>query len=106
MGADIVYVSEIDIEAAYEQRNIDLALVRRLCDTLAQGAALAVVPYASPGEIARWEKLGFEMATPGLNEGYVCLRLANRTARVDDPDNHGHFKVLPNPSPEQEDMHH
>lgn len=106
VGADILYVSEIDIEAAYKHRNIDLAVVRRLCDTLGQGAALAVVPYASPQEIAHWERLGFEVATPGANEGYVCLRLANRTARVNDPDKRGHFKVLPNPSPDQDDTHH
>jgi hypothetical protein len=106
VGADIMYVSEIGIEPAYEDRNIDLAVVRRLCDTLGQGAALAVVPYTAPEEIRHWERLGFEMATPGVNEGYVCLRLANRTARVDDRDEHGHFKVLPNPSPEQEETHH
>lgn len=105
-GADLLYVSEIDIEPAYEQRNIDLAVVRRLCDTLGQGAALTVVPYASPQEIAHWERLGCEVATPNASEGYVFLRLANRTARVDDPDKRGHFKVLPNPSPDQEETHH
>jgi len=105
-GADLIYVSEIDIEPAYEQRNIDLAVVRRLCDTLGQGAALAVIPYTSPQEIAHWERLGCEVATPGAGEGYVCLRLTNRTARVDDPDKRGHFKVLPNPSPELEETHH
>lgn len=105
-GADVLYVSEIDIDAAYEHRNIDLAVVRRLCDKLGQGAALTVVPYASSLEIAHWQQLGFQVATPNSDEGYLYLRLTNRTARVNDPDKHGHFKVFSNPSPEQDETHH
>lgn len=99
-SADVLYVSEIDLEPAYEHRNIDLALLRRLCDTICHGSALAVVDYTSQHDIAHWERLGFEVATPGADEGYLFLRLTHRTARIDDPDKPVHFKVLPNASPE------
>lgn len=105
-STDVLFVSEFELEPGYDDRNIDLAVMRRLCDTLGQGAALAVVPYASKGEIEHWVRMGFEVATPVEREGYLCLRLSHRTARVHDPDKPGHFKVLPNPSPDHEKTHH
>ena len=105
-GSDVLYVADIDIRPPYQAWNIDFAVVRRLCDSLGQGAALAVMPYESTEEIARWAQLGFEVATPGADEGYLFLRLTHRTARVDDSDKPGHFKVLPNPAPEEAENHH
>lgn len=51
-------------------------------------------------------RIGFEVTTPDADEGYVHLCMGNRTARVDDPDEPGHFKILPNPSPEGAEKHH
>ncbi len=105
-GNDALYISEIVIDPAYEGRNIDLALVRRLCDTVAQGCTVAILPYASQRDIDHWTPLGFEVTPPGGAEGYLHLLLETRTARVDDPDQPGVFKVLPNTSPEEAERHH
>jgi len=105
-GPDLLYVSEIDLAPAHQTRNVDLALVRRLCDTLGQGCAIAVIPYASQADIDHFTQLGCEVSTPGAPEGYLHLPLGNRTARVDDPDQPGVFKILPNPSPEGVETHH
>ncbi|MDI1435175.1 hypothetical protein [Polyangium sorediatum] len=105
-GNDALYISELVIDPAYEGRNIDLALVRRLCDTLAQGCTVAILPYASQRDIDHWTPLGFEVTPPGGAGGYLHLLLGTRRARVDDPDQPGVFKVLPNPSPEAAERHH
>jgi hypothetical protein len=47
-------MSHIDPKPGWEGRNIELALVRRLCDTIGEGCELAVMPYESESEIERW----------------------------------------------------
>ncbi len=103
---DLVYVQKIEMDAEYSARNVDLALVRRLCDVVMHGAGLVVIPYSSPEKFAHWMQLGFVMSTPDVNQGYLHLDLDVRRPRVDDPDKPGYFRFLPNPLPFETENHH
>jgi hypothetical protein len=103
---DVVYVQKIEMDADYIHRNVDLALVRRLCDIIMHRAGVVVIPYTSPEKISHWMKLGFVVSTPEAPEGYLHLNLDIRRSRVDDPDKPGHFRFLPNPLPFETEIHH
>jgi len=81
-GSDLLFVSQLDLKPGWEGRNIDLALVRRLCDTIGEGCELAVMPYESEPEIAHWQRLGFILTTPERQVGYLHLSLGTKTPRI------------------------
>lgn len=104
-GRDLLYIHEIEIEPGHAGRNVELALVRRLADTLGQGCELVVLPFGSRRDVELWSRLGFSVSTPGAGEGYMHLSLAFRGPRIDE-DKPGHFKIVPNPSPDTAKIHH
>jgi hypothetical protein len=63
-GSDLLYVSELELDVAYTGRNVDVAIILRLCDTLGAGCAIAVVPYAPDDELERWFAAGFKVTEP------------------------------------------
>jgi len=72
-GSDLLYVSELELDVAYTDRNVDITIVLRMCDTLGAGCALAVVPYVADDDLQRWFEAGFkvtESAQPG-DVGYL-----------------------------------
>ncbi|MDC3960449.1 hypothetical protein [Polyangium jinanense] len=107
MGRDLLYIDEVHVEPAFEGRNIELAVVRNLADTLGQGCELVVVPVESDQDEEYWSHLGFEMSTPAeKGHGYMHLNLAYRSSFVDDEENPGHFKVQPNIPSDATKTHH
>jgi len=54
-GSDLLFVSHIDLKAGWQLRNIDLALVRRLCHTIGEAFELAVMPCESIGNLFHGE---------------------------------------------------
>jgi hypothetical protein len=110
-GHDLLYVRELVIDPDWRRRNIELAVVRRLCDTLGQGCELAVMPYDSPEEARAWEQMGFQVSTPGEPSGLMHLGLAYRHPRIVDDDTGGRFNVLPDdvlsdPLPKERESQH
>jgi hypothetical protein len=105
-GHDLLYVRELVIEPAWKDRNIELAVVRRLCDALGQGCELAVIPYRSMQEARFWERMGFEVTPPGDRSGLMYMNLGFLYPRIVDPDGSGRFKVMPNLSQEERGTHH
>ena len=105
-GSDLLYVADIDLAPAYDGRNIDLAIVRRLCDTIGHGCGLAVIPYESKAEIAHWSRMGFSVSTPGKPTGWLHMMLGDRTARIAGPDDDGRFKIVPNAAETKRQQHH
>jgi hypothetical protein len=71
VGSDLLYMAEAILEPGWEDRGIELAVVRRLCDTLGEGCELAIVPDENDGEAKLWEKMGFAISTPGEREGLM-----------------------------------
>jgi hypothetical protein len=94
-GIDLLYVESIEMDAAHAHRNLDLALVRRVCDTLGSGCQLAVMPYVDALTAGHWGKLGFALTTPGRTTGLMHMKLGYRHAQVVDSTGSGDFEVLP-----------
>ena len=95
-GIDLLFIEHITIDAEHQGKNLDLALVRRLCDTIGSGCQLAVVGYTDPLKAARWGKLGFQVSTPGKSVGTMHMKLGYRHANVVDATGSGHFEVIGN----------
>jgi hypothetical protein len=94
-GIDLIYVESIEIDASHQHKNLDLAMVRRLCDTLGSGCQLAVMPYRDALVAGRWGRLGFSLTTPGRTSGLMHMKLGYRHAQVVDATGSGDFEVLP-----------
>jgi hypothetical protein len=92
-GIDLLFVERVVVDEHYRGRNLDLAVVRRLCDTLGSGCQLAVMPYRDPHEAAQWGRLGFALTTPGRSSGMMHMKLGYRHARVVDANGSGHYEV-------------
>jgi hypothetical protein len=105
-GTDLLYVADLEIAAACDGRNIDLAVVRRLCDTIGHGCGLTVIPYESKAEVAHWSRMGFVMSTPGESTGWLHMTMGDRKARIAGPDGEGRFKVVPNVAEPKRHQHH
>ncbi len=93
-GIDLLYVEHITIDEEHEGKNLDLALVRRLCDTLGSGCQLAVVAYGSAEHATHWGQLGFAISTPGRTNGLMHLKLGYRHAQVVDATGSGDYEVV------------
>lgn len=100
-GHDLLYVSRLEIDEAWRDRNIELAVVRRLLDVFEAACELAAVPYESQDEKDAWKQMGFYGASrrrPGL----LSMTLCHPQPRVDDPEGNHRFVVLPRPPYESE----
>jgi hypothetical protein len=95
-GIDLLFVERVTIHDKHQKRNLDLALIRRLCDTLGSGCQLAVVPYRSADEAAHFGPLGFAISTPGRTAGFMHLKLGYRHAEVVDATGSGDYAVVGN----------
>jgi hypothetical protein len=93
-GIDLLYIDHITIDESYLGKNIDLALVRRLCDTLGSGCQLAVVAYGDAEKTTRWGRLGFTISTPGRMSGLMHMKLGHRHAQVVDTTGSGDYEVV------------
>jgi hypothetical protein len=93
-GIDLLYVESITVAEGYRGKNLDLAIVRRLCDTLGSGCQLAAMPYRSALAATSWARLGFTVSTPGRPTGLMHMKLGYRHARVESTGT-GDFEVLP-----------
>ncbi len=94
-GIDLLYVESVEMDAAHQHRNLDLAMVRRLCDTLGSGCQLAVMPYRDALKAGHWGQLGFALTTPGRSSGLMHMKLGYRHAQVVDTTGSGDFVVQP-----------
>jgi len=94
-GIDLLYVESVEIDAAHQHKNIELAMVRRLCDSIGSGCQLAVMPYRDAITAGHWGQLGFALTTPGRTAGLMHMKLGYRHAQVVDSTGSGEFEVLP-----------
>lgn len=94
-GLDLLYVERVEMDEDLRARNVDLAMIRRLCDTLGSGCQLAVMPYTDALTAAHWSRLGFMLTTPGRGAGLMHMKLGDRNVRVVDSSGTGDFEILP-----------
>jgi hypothetical protein len=93
-GIDLLYVEKLSIEEPWRAKNLDLAIVRRLSDTIGSGCPLVAMKYQDAYEAAHWSRLGFSSSTPGRSSGLMHMKLGYRHARVVDATGSGDFEVL------------
>ncbi len=93
-GIDLLYIEHVTIDEEHRSKNLDLALVRRLCDTLGSGCQLAVVAYPSAMFAAHWAQIGFSISTPGRTNGLMHMKLGYRHAQVVDATGSGDYEVV------------
>lgn len=92
-GLDLLFVDSIEIAADQREKNLELAVIRRLCDSIGSGCQLAVMRYSSALEAAHYGQLGFSISTAGRPSGLMHMKLSQRHARVVDAGS-GVFQVL------------
>jgi hypothetical protein len=98
-GIDLLFIERITIDEEHQRKNLDLALVRRLCDTLGSGCQLAVVGYGDAERATHWGQLGFAISTPGRPNGFMHLKLGYRHAQVVDATGSGDYAVVSSGEP-------
>lgn len=81
-GIDLLFVESIMLGEGMAERNLDLAVIRRIAETLGSGCQLVVQPYRNALEAARWAPLGFTVSTHGRTAGLMHLKLGQRNADI------------------------
>lgn len=93
-GIDLLYVERVDVADAFRDKNLDVAVVRRLAETIGSSCQLVVMPYRDALEAAYWARLGFTPSRPGRTSGLMHMKLGVRHARVVDANGSGEFEVV------------
>lgn len=93
-GMDLLYVESIELAPEQRDKNLELAVIRRLCDSIGSGCQIAVMTYGTARDAAHFGQLGFEISTPGKMQGLQHMKLGHRQARVVDTTGTGAFQVL------------
>ena len=93
-GIDLLYVERVDVDDASRAKNIDLAIVRRLSDTIGSGCQLVAMGYDRAEDALHWARLGFTPSTQGRGAGYMHMKLGYRHARIVSTST-GDFEVMP-----------
>lgn len=96
-GIDLLYVESIELDTPMRDRNLDLALVRRLAATIGSGCQLVVMRYENALEAVHFGRLGFAVTTGGRSTGLMHMKLGYRYAQVEDAS--GEYRVLASNAP-------
>jgi hypothetical protein len=67
--SDLLYLSTLELGEGRSREAVAVAMVRRLCDTVAAGCGLAVVPHAENERIDHWLAAGFEITDAPARRG-------------------------------------
>ncbi len=94
-GAGLAFVERITLDPPWLGRNIDLAIVHRLRQTLAEGCKLLVVDSASREEAEHWMQIGFEHSRAGQEHGFMHLSGRGHPRIAEEPNDEHRFKVVP-----------
>jgi hypothetical protein len=82
-GSDLLYLSTLELDKCSSPEAVAVSIVRRLCETLASGCGLAVVPYPDNERIDHWLAAGFEITQPTRNGTTEYLHLDTGLAPPD-----------------------
>ena len=78
-GIDLLFVESIELDESARNKNLDIAMVNRLAQTIGSGCQLVVMGYRTAMDAAHWAQLGFAVTTPGRGAGYMHLKLGYRS---------------------------
>lgn len=98
-GIDMLYIESIELDESARNKNLDVAMVNRLAETIASGCQLVVMGYRNPMEAAHWAQLGFAVTTGGRGAGYMHLKLGYRHNAMVDETGTNDFAFMPSNAP-------
>lgn len=98
-GIDLLYIESIELDESARNRNLDIAMVSRLAESLGSGCQLVVMGYRAAMEAAHWAQLGFAVTTSGRGAGYMHLKLGYRHAAVIDETGTNDFGFMASDAP-------
>jgi hypothetical protein len=101
-GIDMLFIESIDLDESVRNKNVDVALVRRLAESLGSGCQLVVKRYETAMQAAYWARGGFSVTTGGRSAGYMHMKLGYRHAEVVDTTGAGDFHMVGNDAPSGE----
>lgn len=93
LGLDVLYFSSVKISPERQGRNIELAVVLRVCDLMGMGCALAAINVEEPDHVAYWARIGFER-TPGTS-GLLHADLDREPPGIIEDEDTGSFHIVP-----------
>ncbi len=97
LGTALLFIEEVNLDEEWRERLVDLAVVRRLVETLGTGCSLAVLNGNEARRCHAWERIGFSLRRePG--ELFLVLNLSKRTPHL--PAGFDRFEVVPTPARE------
>jgi len=71
VGPNLLYIRTVELLPEFAGRNIEYAIVRRLCDVLGGGCAIAVIRCGDASDSERWKALGFQVSRPGVMHAWL-----------------------------------
>jgi hypothetical protein len=97
IGTDLLFISDVVVLPGWENRGIEFALVRHLCDILGADCEMAVMPYATHDQARHWSAFGFVVAPPKRAEGLMHLPLSARRSHFPELDADGSLPLRTSP---------
>lgn len=93
-GTALLYIEDLDLSDEWRERLVDLAVVRRLCETLGQGCSVAALNGNEARRAQEWRRIGFCIdREPG--EPFLVLDLSKRVPHL--REGFDRFEVVPTP---------
>ncbi len=82
IGDGLLYIEAIEIPDSWRERSIDLAVVRRLSETLGMGCSMVVLNPAELRRRSQWGRVGFSIVHTFGPETYLAQNRGQRAPRV------------------------
>ena len=80
-GTALLYVENLDLSDEWRDRLVDLAVVRRLTETIGQGCSLTVLNGNEARRAPQWGRIGFSLIV-GTEEPFLALDMSKRTPHL------------------------
>ena len=97
-GDALLYVEHIDLADEWRAKLLDVAVVRRLADTLGMGCSLVVLHGDELRRLGSWRALGF-VTVNGGPESFLALNQSHRAPHVRETVEPDTFEVIPPAKP-------
>lgn len=97
IGTDLLFITDVVTLPGWEDRGIEFALVRHLCDILGADCEMAVMPYVTHEQARHWSQFGFVVAPPERAEGLMHLPMGTRRSHFPELDADGSLPLRTSP---------
>lgn len=93
-GTALLYIETLDLSDEWRDRLVDLAVVRRLSETLGQGCSLTLLNANEARRAPQWGRIGFALIV-GAEEPFLALDMSKRMPHL--REGFDAYEVVPSP---------